>query len=77
VIATIQMGIGVGGNSLMPTLVQDLAPAYLRGRLFALSTVITTIFQGAGRSRGVSRAEMRQPWPPPAVKPVRRMTVSA
>lgn len=44
-IATIQMGIGVGGNSLMPTLVQDLAPAELRGRFFAISTVVATIFQ--------------------------------
>ena len=30
--------------------------------------VTTTIFQGAGLSRGVSSAEMRQPWPPPASK---------
>ena len=44
-IATIQMGIGVGGNSLMPTLVQDLAPAELRGRFFAISTVVATVFQ--------------------------------
>jgi hypothetical protein len=38
--------------------------------------VITTIFQGGGVSRGVSSAEIVQPWPPPARKVVRRTTVS-
>ncbi|WP_447764183.1 MFS transporter [Sphingopyxis panaciterrae] len=44
-IATILMAIGVGGNSLMPTLLQNLAPGKLRGRVFAISTVIATLFQ--------------------------------
>lgn len=44
-IATILMGVGVGGNSLMPTLLQDLAPGFLRGRVFAIATVIATLFQ--------------------------------
>ncbi|MFO1287428.1 MAG: hypothetical protein U1F49_13435 [Rubrivivax sp.] len=35
----------IGGNSLMPTLLQDLAPARMRGRVFSLSTVIITVFQ--------------------------------
>lgn len=43
-IATILMGVGVGGNSLMPTLLQNLAPGPLRGRVFAISTVISTLF---------------------------------
>ena len=34
--------------------------------------VTTTIFQGAGLARGVSSADMRQPWPPPASKWMRR-----
>ena len=38
--------------------------------------VMTTIFQGAGVSRGVLRAEIFQPCPPPAVKLIRRTTVS-
>ena len=45
VIATILMAVGVGGNSLMPTLLQDLAPGGLRGRVFAISMVIATLFQ--------------------------------
>jgi MFS family permease len=44
-IATIQMATVIGGNSLMPTLVQDLAPRDLRGRVFALSAVMVTLFQ--------------------------------
>lgn len=43
-IATVLMAIGVGGNSLMPTMLQDLAPGPLRGRTFAISTVIFTFF---------------------------------
>jgi len=39
------MGIVVGGNSLTPTLVQDLAPSDLRGRVFAISAVVVTLFQ--------------------------------
>jgi MFS family permease len=35
----------IGGNSLMPTMLQDLAPSRLRGRVFATSTVIATLFQ--------------------------------
>jgi MFS family permease len=45
VIAGFQMAMAIGGNSLMPTLVQDLAPGPLRGRVFALSTVMVTILQ--------------------------------
>lgn len=45
VIAGIQTGAMIGGNSLMPTLLQDLAPARMRGRVFSLSTVIITVFQ--------------------------------
>src|SRR3546814_6152771 len=44
VIATIQMGLGIGGNSLLPTVVQDLAPPLLLGRFFAISTVSSTLF---------------------------------
>jgi MFS family permease len=44
-ITTIVMAVGIGGNSLMPTLMQDLAPGPLRGRVFAISTVIATLFQ--------------------------------
>jgi MFS family permease len=44
-IAGVQMAAVNCGNSLMPTIVQDLAPAPLRGRVFAISTVITTLFQ--------------------------------
>lgn len=44
VIATIQMGLGIGGNSLLPTVVQDLAPPQLLGRFFAISTVSSTLF---------------------------------
>jgi len=43
-IATILMGVGVGGNSLMPTLLQNLAPGTLRGRVFAISMVVATLF---------------------------------
>jgi MFS family permease len=39
------MATVIGGNSLMPTLVQDLAPRDLRGRVFALSAVMVTLFQ--------------------------------
>lgn len=45
VIAGIQMAALIGGSSLMPTLVQDLAPASLRGRMFAMSTMVATVFQ--------------------------------
>ena len=38
--------------------------------------VMTTIFHGAGLSRGVASAEIRQPRPPPAWKLTRRTTVS-
>jgi MFS family permease len=38
------MAMGIGGNSFMPTVVQDLAPRDLRGRFFAISTVIVTLF---------------------------------
>ena len=44
-IATVQMAMVIGGNSLMPTLVQDLAPRDLRGRVFAISAVVVTLFQ--------------------------------
>lgn len=44
-IAGLQMTAVIGSSALTPTLVQDLAPAHLRGRIFALSTVITTLFQ--------------------------------
>jgi MFS family permease len=44
IIASIQMGIGIGGNSLLPTVVQDLAPTELLGRFFAISTVASTLF---------------------------------
>ena len=44
-IAWVQMTAVIGGNSLMPTMLQDMAPANLRGRVFAISTVITTVFQ--------------------------------
>jgi MFS family permease len=44
-IVTAQMAMVIGGNSLMPTLVQDLAPRDLRGRVFAISTVVVTLFQ--------------------------------
>jgi MFS family permease len=44
-IAGVQMAAVNCGNSLMPTIVQDLAPAHLRGRVFAISTVIATLFQ--------------------------------
>ena len=43
-IATVQMAFGVGGSSLAPTMTQDLAPADLRGRFFAISTVVSTLF---------------------------------
>ena len=43
-IATVQFAMAVGGNSLMPTVVQDLAPPDLRGRFFAISTVVSTSF---------------------------------
>lgn len=45
IIATILMAVGVGGNSLMPTLLQNLAPGPLRGRVFAVSMMIATLFQ--------------------------------
>ena len=45
VVAGIQMTALIGGNSLMPTLLQDLTPASLRGRIFATATVVTTVFQ--------------------------------
>jgi MFS family permease len=44
-IAWVQMTAVIGGSSLMPTMLQDMAPADLRGRVFAISTVITTVFQ--------------------------------
>lgn len=44
-IAGVQMAAVIGSSALMPTLLQDLAPAPLRGRIFAISTVITTMFQ--------------------------------
>jgi len=44
-IATVQMAAATGSSSLMPTVVQNLAPAALRGRVFAISTVIATLFQ--------------------------------
>jgi MFS family permease len=44
-IATIQMAATTGSNSLMPTVVQNLAPGHLRGRVFAISIVIATLFQ--------------------------------
>lgn len=44
-IAWVQMTAVIGGNSLMPTMLQDMAPANLRGRVFAISTLITTVFQ--------------------------------
>jgi MFS family permease len=43
-IATVQMAMGIGGNSLMPTVVQDLAPRELRARVFAISYVMVTLF---------------------------------
>src|SRR3546814_14125700 len=44
VIATLQMSLGIGGNSLLPTVVQDLAPPLLLGRFFAISTVSSPLF---------------------------------
>lgn len=44
-IATMLMAVGVGGNSLMPTLLQNLAPGPLRGRVFAVSMMVATLFQ--------------------------------
>jgi hypothetical protein len=44
-IAGMQMAAVNCGNSLLPTVVQSLAPAQLRGRVFAISTVIFTLFQ--------------------------------
>ena len=38
--------------------------------------VMTTIFQGAGRTLGVVSAEIRHPRPPPAVKVILRTTSS-
>src|SRR3546814_13783090 len=38
------MGLGIGGNSWLPTVVQDLAPPLLLGRFFAISTVSSTLF---------------------------------
>lgn len=43
-IATLQIAAFTGGNALMPTVVQNLAPAELRGRVFAISRVIATSF---------------------------------
>lgn len=43
-ITTLQMAATTGGNALMPTVVQNLAPAELRGRVFAISTVIAALF---------------------------------
>ena len=37
---------------------------------------MTTIFKGAGLSRGVTKADTRQPRPPPATNEIRRTTVS-
>lgn len=45
VIAGIQIATFTGCNSLTPTVIQDLAPPNLRGRVFAISTVIITLFQ--------------------------------
>lgn len=44
-IAGLQMAAVNCGNSLLPTVVQSLAPAELRGRVFAISMVIATLFQ--------------------------------
>ena len=44
-IAGLQMAAVNCGNSLLPTVVQSLAPAGLRGRVFAISAVIATLFQ--------------------------------
>jgi MFS family permease len=44
-IAGAQTAAATGSSSLLPTVVQNLAPAHLRGRVFAISTVIGTLFQ--------------------------------
>jgi MFS family permease len=44
-IAGAQTAAATGSSSLLPTVVQNLAPAHLRGRVFAISTVIATLFQ--------------------------------
>jgi MFS family permease len=44
-IAGAQTAAATGSSSLLPTVVQNLAPTHLRGRVFAISTVIATLFQ--------------------------------
>ena len=44
-IAGLQMAAVTGSSALMPTVVQNLAPASLRGRVFAISTMSATLMQ--------------------------------
>lgn len=44
-IAGAQMAAFNGGNALMPSVIQNLAPASLRGRVFALSVMSLTVMQ--------------------------------
>ena len=44
-IATIQLASSTMANAMTPTVVQNLAPAHLRGRVFAISIVIGAFFQ--------------------------------
>jgi MFS family permease len=46
-IVAFQIGVNIFGSSMSPTLYQSLAPAELRGRVFAVSAVVMTLMQTA------------------------------
>jgi len=45
-IAGVELFAAVGAASLLPGILQDISPAYLRGRVIALSSIITALAQG-------------------------------
>lgn len=45
IIAGFQMTANIASTSLTPTVLQNLAPGHLRGRIFSISTVVTTLLQ--------------------------------
>jgi MFS family permease len=45
-IARVELFAAVGAASVLPGILQDVSPAHLRGRMIALSSIITALAQG-------------------------------